>query len=537
MTQRRTVLQGTAGAAVLTAFGGSVLSACTTEGQQGPDSSTDSVKPPTFVAYKGIAPDLPGELPGTEGFLSYPPSPSALVADKPGKGGSVSALIKSLGALPPAMNKNRYWQELNTRLGTEMDMLFTPSANYESKFATTIAGGDLPDLIEVAPPVPQLPKLLESNFQDLSEYLSGDAVKEYPFLANIATQAWKTCLVDGRLYGIPVPRPVLGNALFRRDDLIAAKGLDPDPKNFVEFEKLCRELTDSKANVWALTASPYGLLGQMLRLPATWRNDGGKLTHLYEFPEVKQALTASAKMIADGLVHPDFATNTVSKGKQLISAGTTLMHSDGFSAWGEINRTAGGQVGAIVPFGVDSADPIIPIQAGSLNFTVLKKASEQRVKEILAIFNWLAAPFGSQEYLFRKFGLDGLHYTMTNGNPVRTELGTTEVTGTNGIIEYHLADGPKVLFSPGLEEATRKANAYAQKIASFTEYDPTVGLYSDTSSQKGAQLEKNVAAARLEIIQGRKPVSAWDDAVKAWRTGGGDQIRAEFEEQLQQKGD
>ncbi len=33
----------------------------------------------------------------------------------------------------------------------------------------------------------------------------------------------------------------------------------------------------------------------------------------------------------------------------------------------------------------------------------------------------------------------------------------------------------------------------------------------------------------LDVVAGRKPISAFQDQVKKWRSGGGDQMRAEYE--------
>jgi len=38
-----------------------------------------------------------------------------------------------------------------------------------------------------------------------------------------------------------------------------------------------------------------------------------------------------------------------------------------------------------------------------------------------------------------------------------------------------------------------------------------------------------MANLQLDIVAGRKPVSAWDAGVKSWQSGGGDKIRSEYE--------
>jgi len=41
------------------------------------------------------------------------------------------------------------------------------------------------------------------------------------------------------------------------------------------------------------------------------------------------------------------------------------------------------------------------------------------------------------------------------------------------------------------------------------------------------------ASATNDIIQGRKPVSTWADAVKKWKSGGGDKIAEEYAQALE----
>ena len=49
-----------------------------------------------------------------------------------------------------------------------------------------MAGDTLGDLFNVDGEFSYLPQFLEARAQDLTEYLSGDAILEYPFLANLS---------------------------------------------------------------------------------------------------------------------------------------------------------------------------------------------------------------------------------------------------------------------------------------------------------------------------------------------------------------
>src|SRR5262249_15853954 len=157
-------------------------------------------------------------------------------------------------------DNNPFWQELDKRLGCELKLTITPSAEMATKFSSLIAGDDLPDLIVPALYLPNgvpagignLPQWMATNCTDLTDFLGPHAVKEYPNLAAISSAASKQCVYNGGIYGVPVPRGVAGTLMFRRDDLFTQLGVDPNPKSFAEFRDMCRKVTDAKANRWAI---------------------------------------------------------------------------------------------------------------------------------------------------------------------------------------------------------------------------------------------------------------------------------------------
>ncbi|MFC7586105.1 hypothetical protein ACFQYP_21955 [Nonomuraea antimicrobica] len=92
--------------------------------------------------------------------------------------------------------------------------------DYPSKVAVIIAGGDLPDAMAVRHEIPQRPAMLNALFEDLSEHLSGPAVREYPYLANIPTAHWRATVYNGGIYGLPMPRANVGSVMFYRADRV-----------------------------------------------------------------------------------------------------------------------------------------------------------------------------------------------------------------------------------------------------------------------------------------------------------------------------
>lgn len=534
---RRGFLRGVAGTAALAGGGGTLLSACG-KGSSKKDSNeaNTKVKLPTLHPFTSVKPDLPGDptLGVQDGYLKYPAKPVRGIKEKPGNGGSVTALVISYTDPPPPESKNRYWQALNDRLGVKLNLTIVPISDYISKLATTIAGGDLPDFLQLYGPVSELPALLAAKCQDLTKYLSGNAVTDYPYLASIPADYWKSCVFNGGIYGLPIPRSKMGGMLYRRDDLIKPLGVNSNPTSFAEFKTLCKELTDLRHNRWALASAPLSFVQQMLGCPNGWELKDGKLSSSLEAPGTKQAIGAVATLVKAGYVHPDsFAQNNTTTLKQWFNGGNALMHFDNYTAWpGFYQQNVAGKsftISGLLPPNFDGGSKAITWQGNlDFSFTALKKGSDARVKELLRVANWIAAPFGTAENVFLGNGLPGVHYNMQNGVPVRTTLGNTEINLSTG----YLSQGPSVL-SGQYTQATKDAYEFEKVFLPKSVANPTQSVYSDTYARKWATLNQNMMNAQNAIMQGHKPLSSWDDAVSSWKSGGGDQIRHEFEQALQ----
>lgn len=536
---RRQLIRGAGSAALLGAVGAGALAGCT-DGGDNKRNSTEvnaGVELPKYIPFTKVSPDLASTEQGIlAGFLTYPASPVQGSTTKPGSGGSITALAQIDGAPPPPLAKNRYWQELNTRLGVELKLEMAPGANYSQRLATTIAGGDLPDLVQIQRSIPQLPKVMESQFQDLTEFLSGDKIAKYPFLAALPTSSWRPTVVNGGIYGIPFPLGLAGTAMLMRRDLFEAKGLTDPITSAESFLAACGELTEPNKNRWALCFPDrvFQFAQEMTGAPNIWQETDGKFRHMYEFEETKEALSFTAKLWKNGYFHPDSLNQSTGTSKQWFGSGTVAMYNDGYSSWRGYMRTYGATNSSFTlgllpppPYGGTGTGHKF-FSPGIFTFTAMKKADSATIEKLLKILDWIAAPFGTEEYLFRKFGIEGHNYKKEGSDPLPLPAGANEVL----LPTSYLANPAPILYEPGYPDQTRSQHEYQKAIIPNGYFNPSNGLFSETNSDRAAMLEKNVADIRLDIIAGRKPISEWDAAVKNWLSSGGEQIRQEYEKEF-----
>lgn len=536
---RRRFLSGSLGIAALAAGGTGLLSGCSSSSSTTAGSGSGATgTPPTYVHYDGVKPDLAGTEAGVpDAFYHYPEKPVSAFDKAPGDGKPITAMAQTSEPIPPAMGSNPYWQELNKQLGSELKIAMTTATDYDAKFATVVAGGDeLPDIFQVSRGATAVPQLMASKALDLTEYLSGDAAKDYPYLANIPSASWKHAMFDGKIYAVPIPRGALQSTIiYRRDDLLSKLGIDTEPSDFSDFFDLCKEITNPKKNVWALSQAPTNYVMQMLKVPNGWAEEGGKLTSKWESPQIKDALDASRKTVEAGVIAPDSFAANANQYKQWFMSGTTYLTGDSYSAWpayyAQSTSVKDFALSAMGFPGFDGGKGSIWLRSPTHSIVGINKESADRAKTLLSVMNWLAAPFGTEEYLFRKYGIANRNYKLEGTDPVQDQ---GKVGETFLGIQY-LADAPPVLYLPGAEDTIKGQYEQMKSVIPDGTPDPTEGLYSETNTRIGGKIGEKLDTMITEILQGRKQVSEWDAAVAEWRSSGGDKIRGEFEELLQKQ--
>ena len=284
---------------------------------------------PTYTPFNGPQADLPGAADGSvaAGYFKLPTNLIPSVSATPGKGSTVRMITWSVLPPPLAPDQNTWWQALNQQTGSNLAIDIVSFADYPTRFQVLMAGGDLPDVITTpyGVQVPHLPDFMRSACADLTPFVSGDAIKQYPNLANFATDSWRTVVFDNKIYGVPVPYPPIINVLWAHQELLEQIGSDP-PKSGDDFKRILAALTKPDQQQWGISLGSQasgGMAGDMMngffptmfRAPNKWRqNSDGTLTaSTFETDEFKAALSFYRDLYASGVYHPDSPTfNSVS---------------------------------------------------------------------------------------------------------------------------------------------------------------------------------------------------------------------------------
>lgn len=507
----------------------------------------------TAAAVNGV---IPGGAPGVPDIYMSLPSVFKSTNRVPGNGKTVRVTVFSSGQ-PTAKEKsqNKFWQELEKRLGVTWDCNVIPSSSYAEKLAVLSASGDMGDLVLVdLNSTPDQNKLIQQGaYTDLTPYVTGDALKEFPNLAKFAPQLWKNSSIRGKNYGVPRPRFLTTTGLLWRKDW-AQKFGNPSPQNADELFKMLDNFTnkdpdgDGQKNTWGLGdpnlagSSPFSALAAhttvmgMFKVPYPWKLNGdGSLTYFIETPEYKKYLEYMTKIWAAGLYYPDTLTQTSDQNRNnfvsgkyggMIDTVTGIPNASGRRATAKtINPNA--DVVMLIPPGSDGgkglhyggpgyfAMAMIPSKAGK---------DPERVKELLRILDYFAAPFGSEEYIFTLYGIEGVDYTkQADGSPVLTDVGKNEL----GDLNYIMQTQP-VLYYPAYPDQGPLIQNTIKDLLANVYNNPALTAYSATWVSKQSELNTVINDGVNAIVTGRQAASTLDKVISDWKSRGGDTVAKEF---------
>jgi putative aldouronate transport system substrate-binding protein len=421
-----------------------------------------------------------------------------------------------------------------------------------------MAGNDVPDIIHLFAGItgafvpPGTAEFVKAKCQDLTQFLAGDAIKDYPNLAAIPTYAWSNsaCVINGALYSWPIHRYLPGlSYFFKNTDMWNEKiGADTAPKDAADFKRIITELNDPNNGVWGLGAvvngigSPnMGISGwaSLFGAPNLWGLDSsGKVIRDRETDQFKAAVSFVRDMWAGGLIWPDAPSSNDARGNFVGKKFATCVEGFG-NSWNDfwlrgLNQNPPTNFDLIQPFAADANTKIQSyISGGYISTNVMKQASSDRVKELLRIVDYLAKPFGTQEDLLITYGLSPADYTIgDDGNPMLTSDGKSR---SQYVPWQYMSDRPYATYYAGIPNYAKHVNEVEKALVDpkIAVADVTLGYYSPTqAASAGKQAEQAFQDGINNIMLGRDAMTSYDDLVKAWQSTAGNNIKQEFNDAM-----
>jgi putative aldouronate transport system substrate-binding protein len=491
-----------------------------------------------------VQPDLVGEPPHhPSGFTTYP-DPAPAIENVPSNSGTFELTMPMWGEAP-SQDDPYFAAVADAWGGTTVNLRQADGNTYAETSVQWLSANEFSDGIFffawMLNSHTNFQETVVNRFYDLTDILKGDVSERWPLLAGLPTSSWgqsvwATDTSDpdtSRLFGIPSsasggPQ----NAMFARTDLLEADGLAM-PTSVEELMEVAAAWSDDAAGRWAFSGMDYVTpqwFGLASRDGWWWDEEQGKLLHNCERPEYTEWLTFRRAAWDQKLVHPDAPTGTLDN-QALHKAGTILFQQDGISWWqGFIDQvTAEGTGGTIAPLGALAAggrDPLVHVNFSVDGWTFLNKdLTKEEVEELLDVFNFASAPFGTAEYELLNYGVEGTHFTYgADGAPVFNETGTAIVQAP---VNYKTMSGHVQQFLTGPADMVQARFDYNASVKDYAEVDIFEGMRIEGPADFKAA-GQTLIDQQNDVAYGRAEIASIPDMVETFLANGGEAGREHY---------
>lgn len=389
--------------------------------------------------------------------------PAALADEKPDtwiadRTITIQCYVDDIGyALPDDINSTPVMQRIAELTGIKLDLRYTPGESDETVMAAQLAAGNIPDAIvsylnnSTRPEFPILLKAAkEGLFADLTPYLAETKVyKKYLDHDYLPADArdnitFRKDLDGAYIFQLGIPAvdrsteyiaddEYIGG-LYIRSDIAADLGVEPfSLSTEEELYDLCVKIRD--ANYTDVNGNPIYPIG-----PKYWggsydslinvvRSYGfspfgseygltadGQIVHEAQTNFVFDKINYARKLLAEGLMHPEFFTMDTTRCEELCKSKGVAIISDVHNYIEMIYSS-----NDWIPLGTiqdvtGSKDSYTSGKGGYGCWAI--SADAKNPEEILKFFDFLSTYEGK---LLCEYGVEGLTYNMVDGYPVLTD--------------------------------------------------------------------------------------------------------------------
>lgn len=469
---------------------------------------------------------------------------------------------------PPSENPEMkvYWEE---KFGVTFDLIYLEGSQYMELLNLQVASGDIPDVMNLQS-INNIIKYREDGIIGgfSADFLKQSAPKTAEFIDTTFGQAgYDFVSYDGQMYSLPGGRchnqftaPVQWNTTW-----LKKIGMNSLPKTLEETEKAFYAFRNEdpdgngKADTYGLSADGfsaiYGAFGFQRFI---WnKDDEGKLWFDVTHPSGKEALAYLAKLYQDQIIDPEFVTgenkggywansNAFCEGRIGFTGRANYYHwvpqeleARGVALIGnaELIKTLGNTVTYEIGY-----PPVGPTgKAGTTRqpfiyaYTGFSKAlveDEARFAKFLQMNEIWCGLENIEDGITATYGIEGTHWDYDQYKvPVQkpdfaTVEGISQIAGNMSFTFFE---------NPAIQEATDpNMMAWAKQVygepGRNVYYENVVTNPLPSEADFMAEAYKVLEEGAISIITGDKPVDYYDQMVKEFMAGGGEQLTKEANE-------
>ena len=473
--------------------------------------------------------------------------------------------------------ENNVWSRLiKERLNINIEVAFSADNStdmYRNKLNTTLATGDLPDIVKWATITQYRQAQEEGYLADLEEVWEKYASPELKAYRDRYPDSFNAVTVDGHLFGFPYMEDNFHNAAFLwiRDDWLKNLNAEP-PKTIDEMVALARRFTfedpdqDGVNDTYGLGmqgmvatnnvgtlegfAGAFGVPGHN-DTGVFYRDKEGKMTFGWIQPGMKKCLEIARDMYKEGLIDPEFtALNTSTMEAQVTNGTIGMMYHMNWGTWHPFNYSyqADGVITRPYPIPLaEGYEPLMGINSNEIgDFYTTVSANCEHPEALIKILNLYEEVVmrGTPEN-FETYWANEQYRLSPAYIGIPTELFAPEIhaalaagtgeglTGTaaeyykyvTGFEDGSLADNTNAygtwgqMFVDGYGGSMKIALEYKDK--GWLVQNVLASEMPDIWLQNSSVLADMVETTFVDIIVGNKDLDYFDEFVKNWLAAGG----------------
>ncbi|MBW7452753.1 extracellular solute-binding protein [Paenibacillus sepulcri] len=430
---------------------------------------------------------------------------------------SVQFMVPSYADVPD-MN-DEYWTEFQKSSQTELDVEWVPSGDYNTKFDLVLASGNIPEVIVATSTTrPTLQNAINQGaFWDLTPFL--DDFSKYPNLKNNSyEEIWNYMKTGGGIFGIPRNRPQIDISIKMRKDWLDKFKL-PVPTTLEEYETALKTIVNGDPDGNG-KKDTVGLIGQGFLLAdgdgsflsafggldPVYDQEGGLINKLLT-PNYTDMVGYFRQLYADGILAKDFSAIKQTQAEEMYTTGRAASYARNiwrdYTFEQEVKKVQPqAEIISLPPMKGPGGTSVQLSTPFSGAFYISKKVPEEKVKQILDFFEKTTT---MEQTDYNYYGIEGVDYTMVDGQQQLTELGTRQVTanGTGAIFPLAYNNKMKVV-NPAAPKAYNDAKMKSvEEYANVGKIDPFSIINSDTWTSVWTKYESEWQSMVIKAIVGQ----------------------------------
>lgn len=427
------------------------------------------------------------------------------------------------------------FKQIEEKTNIKLKTIPVPLANYNEKLGTTLASGDLPDLMAIRGSKYPLEYGPQGAFVNLSEYIDKGKMPNFKKMMDGIDNSWTiTKAGDGNVYGAPrlYDFTWITESFLARHDILKKNNLSV-PKSFDELYTVMKKLKEANPTMVPLTnrwkAGYY--LGSMADSFHTgggmyFNNDTGKWNFGPLEENYKEMLAYSAKLYKEGLLDKEFATQADSQWEEKLVNGKSVFTYTYLAAAGELKAKGlaadtNWDFSGMLPLeykGKITGAPTLSSCYVAFNKTISSKSKYK--DELVKFIDWTYSPEGIE---VTNVGKENETFKRENGKAKYTDMIKTADNPNGQKSRFDLGLENQNIFSVKGKDtldlrdpAVIKGEKLILDAKLFDKPAPTVNLADDVREKYNniiTPLTTYVEEMSLKVIMGSMDINEWDKAV------------------------